>query len=451
MSSLIETFQHRVSTYMKDTNQQLSDRRVLVGVSGGIDSVVLLDVLNHLEYECEVVHINFQLRGSESAEDQTFVTQLCDGIGVVCHVYQVSVRSVPARTKSSVQMMAREIRYEKFAQIASQRQIPVVAVGHHGDDQAESLLMNLNRGTGPEGIAGMRPIRNLDPHAHLIRPLLAEDRASIRQYAEVRKLEWREDASNQDEAYARAKLRRHVMPHLNSDALARSSNLVAQWVDQVISPMITQSLATASRGTSLRIQVLQQLPPVLAHRLVIEALRNWLPEAPADETHAKRIMSLIDSQPGKRIEFGSGMVCRDRLHLTFTASVKTESIDRLHLFPDATPVIIPGGQLRLDLTTTKPSCFQDSSDAWLDAEKLTLPLTIRSWLPGDRLRPFGMEGTKKVSDLLTDNAVPASRRSDVCVVCSGKSIVWIVGHRMSHTYRITKSTSRYARLSFERN
>lgn len=447
----MKSFRDRVAAYMKHTGQVTAGERVLTGVSGGVDSVVLLDVLSRLGFGCEVIHINFQLRGSDSDEDEKFVRDLCAQRGLKLHVHQTPACPHAAGTKRSVQMAAREIRYSLFTKTASERQITSVAVGHHCDDQAESLLINLNRGTGLEGIAGMRPVRRLDVSCNLIRPLLTETRDSIRAYAEARHLEWREDISNQDHKYLRSKLRTKVMPHLNARALARSANLVGQWVDQFIAPAITKNFDAASEGQSLDITYLEQIPNVLAQRLVIEGLRHWIPQARADEATAQRIMALIHMQPGKRVEVGGGVIWRDRNYLTFSDSIGHEPMERSKLFGDSNPVAIPGGKLRLDLSHTKPENLPGLDEAWLDADRLTMPLTVRNWRPGDRIRPLGMEGTKKVSDLLTDIEVPASIRKDAIVVCSEGEIVWVVGYRLSHTFRIMHTTRNYARLYFERD
>jgi len=448
---MIKSFQDRVSAYMRHTGQEVAGTPILVGVSGGVDSVVLLDVLCELGYECEVIHVNFRLRGSESDADECYVRELCEQQGLKYHAHQDSAQSYAVRKNFSVQMAAREIRYTLFRNTASHRGISWVAVGHHGDDQSESLLINLNRGTGPEGIAGMRSKRSLDAQITLIRPLLAEDRASICEYAGLRELHWREDTSNQDETYLRSRVRSQVIPHLNSKSLARSSNLVRQWVDEVIIPMIDRHFSAASKGQSLKISYLRELPDVLAHRLVIEGVRKWIPNEFADEELAGRIISLMDLQTGKRVEIGGGIIWRDRNYLTFADHRMNQPVENLELLPGSSPLIVSGGQLRLYLTDTEPKDFFDSDEAWLDAEKLNFPLTVRNWLPGDQIQPLGMQGTKKVSDLLTDVAVPVSRRANVSVVCSGEIIAWIVGYRLSHKFRVTKSTNRYARLCFEPN
>ena len=451
MKSLSDTFRDRVASYMKRSAHVSLDERILVGVSGGVDSVVLLDVLGTLGYECEVVHINYHLREQESVADETFVRELCLQRKLNLHVKHIPARNHAAGTGYSVQMIARDLRYAAFTEIALQQGLSVVAVAHHMDDQAESLLLNLNRGTGPEGLAAMRPVRLLTEQVDLVRPLLGESRKSIQAYATVMNLKWREDCSNEDTKYLRSRLRASVMPSLNAETLARSAKLVAEWVDEVIRPMIERSFSDAASGQSLSIAHLTQLPSVLARRLVIEALRKWLPGSLANEALAERILGLVNSQTGKQIEVGGGVIWRDRTHLVFTASAEQQGVEETELLSECTAVAVPGGQVRLYLTQEEPSSLSDPEGVWLDAEKLILPLTVRRWLTGDRMRPLGMQGTKKISDLLTDDAVPTQQRGSVPVVCSGSTIAWVVGHRMAHEFRVTPSTQQYARLYYEQN
>jgi tRNA(Ile)-lysidine synthase len=451
MKNTIEAFRDRVASYLKRTAHVSLHERILVGVSGGMDSVVLLDILGILGYECEVVHINYHLREQESVADETLVRELCQQRELNLQVRHICTRTHAADTGCSVQMVARDLRYAAFTEIALEQGLSVVTVAHHMNDQAESLLLNLNRGTGPEGLAVMRPVRPLTEEINLVRPLLGENRASIQAYATARNLEWREDHSNTGTKYLRSRLRVSVMPNLNSKTLARSARLVAEWVDEVIRPMIDRSFSEAASGQSLSIAYLKQLPNVLARRLVIEGLRKWLPGSPANEALADRILALVNSQTGKQVEVGEGVIWRDRTHLVFTASAKQKRIEGTELLSEYTAVAVPGGQVRLYLTQKEPSSLFDPAGVWLDAEKLVLPLTVRRWLAGDRMRPLGMQCTKKISDLLTDDAVPAQERRSVPVVCSGSTIAWVVGHRMAHDFRVTPSTQQYARLYYEQN
>ena len=451
MKNLIDSFRDRVASYMERIAHVSPGERILVGVSGGIDSVALLDVLGMLGYECEVAHINYHLRGHESVADEALVHELCQQQELNLHVRHICARTHAADTGCSVQMAARNLRYTSFTEIAAQRCISVVAVAHHIDDQAESLLLNLNRGTGPEGLVAMRPVRPLTEQINLMRPFLEESRASIRAYASARDLEWREDRSNKDMKYLRSQLRASVMPNLNAETLARSARLVGEWVDEVIRPMIDRNFSVATRGQSLSIVHLTQLPNVLARRLVIEGLRRWLPESPANEALAGRILALVNSQTGKQIKVGGGVIWRDRTHLVFTASAEQKKTKETELLSENTAVAVPGGQVRLYLTQQKPSNLSDPTGVWLDAGKLVLPLKVRSWLAGDRMRPLGMQGTKKISDLLTDDAAPTQERRHVPVVCSGATIAWVVGYRMAHEFRVTPLTQQYARLYYEQN
>ncbi len=449
MTSLINSFQDRVSDYMDRTCQAKAGQRILVGISGGIDSVVLLDVLDRLGFKCEGIHINFQLRGNESDKDEKFVRDFCIQRKLPVHTHQAPARTYATENKCSIQMAARELRYSLFAKVADQQRIATVAVGHHSDDQSETLLINLNRGTGLDGIGGIRPKRVLGGQIRLIRPLLMETRSTIHAYADACKLKWQEDSSNLDPKYLRSRLRTQVIPHLNSLTLARSASLVGQWFDEVIKPLIDEHFTAATLDRSLKIKYLRTLPDVLAQQMVIEWLKKCIPQVPVTEMLVTQIIQLINSHPGKRIEIGGVNIWRERDLITFSDSMIKSSYQGSELYPSSDPLLIPGGQLQLDLISDEPAQLNDPNTAWLDAKLLEFPLIVRNWLPGDRIHPLGMQGTKKVSDLLTDKAAPSSQRAKIPVVCSNETIVWVVGYQISHQFRVTKSTDRYARISFK--
>jgi len=447
----MRSFKDRVGSYMSRTGQSAKHQSILVGVSGGVDSVVLLDVLCGLGYLCDVVHVNYHMRGKESDEDAYFVSNLCQHRGLNLHLHDAPIRDDAANSGSSIQMIARKVRYDLFIRTAMAKQISVVAVGHHADDQAETLLINLNRGTGPEGIAGMRPVRSLDQKVDLIRPLLEETRASITAFAKAHHLRWREDSTNQDDKYLRSHIRSSVIPHLNAKALARSSHLIRLWVDQVIDPLIDSHFSAISEGSALKISALRNVPEVLVQRLIIEGIRRWIADAFVDEALAERVRGLMDLQPGKRIEVGGGAVWRDRHHLVFQKACLNQPIIESQSLSDSSEVTLPTGSLQLSISDERPEELQAPDGIWLDAEKLNLPLTVRHWLQGDRIQSLGMEGSKKVSDLLTDLKIPVTERQQVMVVCSEEDIVWVIGHRLSHHFRITQSTKKYAKICFIRH
>ena len=219
---------------------------VLVGVSGGVDSVVLLHVLVALGYRCQVLHVDHGLRQAEAANDAQFVKDLCRSMDLTCHIVQIDVESEAESTGASLQMVARKLRYEALARHAKSSGIAYVTVGHNQNDQAETILLNLSRGAGPEGLAGMRSMRPLTNGIMLVRPLLGETRDAIVTYAKAANLKWKEDPSNRDETYERARMRHQVLPHLDADAVARSASVMQGWVDQVIRPVVAESYREAS-------------------------------------------------------------------------------------------------------------------------------------------------------------------------------------------------------------
>lgn len=421
---------------------------ILVGVSGGVDSMALLHVLLTLGYKCSVLHVNHKLRGKAADDDAAMVR-------TTCRLWQVPFRTVDADASEtsaiggeSLQMAARRLRYDAFASEAKALSISFVAVGHNLNDQAETIVLNLSRGTGPEGLAGMRSIRWLAADIRLVRPLLGESRDAIAAYAQAESINWREDSSNEDESFTRARLRAQVMPHLDAAAICRSASIMTDWVDQVLRPSVTRHYSAAAKENRLDTSVLASLPPVMACRLIMEALRTWLPGVTVTHDLAERILELVGKQAGRRIETGSGTVWRGRHEIVFSSDSDEGRTYEGMLSVDHS-IALPQGRLSLKITTASPASLRHPLDAWIDADRVKLPLKVRPWEAGDRVKPLGMNGRKKVSDIMTDNGVPVDKRSKQFVVCSGDDIVWVVGQCLSDDYKVTSETRSFGRLRLE--
>ncbi len=447
MKGAAEQLPARVAAYIRRYALLQPGDRVLLGVSGGVDSVVLLDVLMRLEYTCEVLHLNFGLRES-AAGDAAFVQALCKDRHVTFYLEEVDTTAYARKERESLQMAARTLRYKALGRMAKARNTRCVASGHHAEDQAETLLLNLMRGTGPEGLAGMRAQRSLKSGIRLIRPLLAETRLTIREYAKRQKLDWREDPSNEDLRFKRVQMRRQVMPHLDARTLARSAEQLTEWVDQVIRPTIMQHFKEAAGHRQLSADALHDAPPVLARRVILEAVRRWLPGAPATQNLTERVYDLISQQPGRRVEVGVGSVWRNRDMLVFQALGDCAPQADQYLDIDS-PAAIAEGLLRVDITDHRPVSLRLDRDVWLDANRLQMPLEVRTWHPGDRMIPLGMDSHKKVSDVLTDAKVATHLRQRAQVVCSGGEIVWVVGLGLADPFKVNVTTRRFARLYIE--
>jgi len=435
---------------------------VVVGVSGGADSMGMLAALRRLGYEVHALHANYGLRDGADA-DEALVRRWCAARSpaVPLRVVALDAEQRADVQDESLQEAARGLRYEALGRYAETLGVGTVAVGHHRDDQAETLLLNLLRGAGPEGLAGMPYRRSLRaaPSVSLIRPLLDVPREQIRRRAEAEGIPWREDPSNRDPAYDRARLRTEVMPLLQenfpgaSDAIARAARHVRAYVDDTLAPILDERVEAAyedcGAGGRLALDALRDAPPVWRRRLILAALERTLPQAPRTAAFAREVARLIEAQVGRRVEGGGGTVWRTRRGLRFLPSAAAPT-------PISSPVSVPIGEavavetgtIRVDVDAKRPGSLADTSTnvEYVDADRLTVPLTLRSWREGDRIRPLGLDGTKPVADVLTDARVPPHRRRAAPVLLAGDRPAWVVGHRLDHRLRVRPSTSRVARL-----
>lgn len=457
-------FQDSVAEYIARRKLLDGEERVVVGVSGGVDSMVCLTVLRRLGYDVHALHVNYGLRpGAEKDEafvrrwsrEQTPPVPLC-----------VETCDPQARAEDrdeSLQEAARIQRYEALSALAEDVGAPVVAVGHHRDDQAETLLLNLLRGAGPEGLAGMPPVRVFEnaPSIRLIRPLLGQSRDEIAAFAEEVGVRWREDPSNRDPTYDRTAVRTEVIPLLQekfdgaTEALARAAALTREYVDHTLRPALRRRMdrwyEAYDREAALSLEGLEQESSVWRRRLILEALGRALPTAPQTAAVAAEVEGLIDAQVGRRVEVGDGAVWREREGLRF---VPKEASSVSAQFPISVPwgeeVAVPQGTLQIDRLDAVPDHLDSGTPnlEYVDVDRLEDPLTLRPWREGDRIRPLGLEGSKLVSDLLTDAKVPPHRRSKICVLCSAEQPIWVVGIRLDHRVRVRSSTEEVARLSW---
>ena len=448
--------QDRIRGIIARSGMRASEAHTLVGLSGGVDSVTLVHVLMSEGVSVEAAHVNAKLRGNEADEDEAFVRTMCKEKGIQLNVASINVEEEAIRTGESIQMAARRTRYDFLSSLAVQQKATHISLGHHADDQAETVLLNLLRGTGPEGLAGMPAVRPL-AEALLVRPLLGVRRTEILSYATAQGLTWRDDTSNLDTKYVRNHVRTAVIPAMDqacgadaSAAIVRSAALLRAYVEENLQPNTAAVFADAANehDRSLRLDALEQAAPVWRSRVILEAVRKWAPEVERTTAVAGRVDDLIRAQPGRRVRLGSVTVWRDRDRLTFQTPLP--AFKDAELWPDQ-PARIHSGQVRMVMRPRGRMRLDDSDDntAFADARRLVFPLTVRKWRKGDRLRPLGLDGSKKVSDLLTDAKVRSSERHGIHVVTSDGQVVWVVGVRLAAPFRVTDTTRKVALLRFE--
>ncbi len=443
--------QRRLTEFVADRGLLAPGARVVVGVSGGVDSVVLLHLLRGAGFAPVAAHVNYGLRGEASEADEALVRRLCHRWDVPLRVRRAEVRG--SVQTGSVQAAAREARYGFFGEAAVGA--AAVATGHHRDDQAETVLLNLFRGAGARGLAGIPVRRPLAPGSpvEVVRPLLWASRAEIEAYARARALPWREDASNASPSYRRNAVRHEVLPLLEQHfpgagaRIAGAAERLREALDHGAA-LVPGGLfdSVAGGGDALRLGVLTAQPEPVRRALLLEALRRWAPEAPRSSATVRELESLLPAQPGRRIDWPGVTVWRDRDRLVFEAAPVAEP-GAVEVQPGRT--VTPFGTLRAEPLDAVPPGFDASPDGEIaDAGRLRFPLVLRPWRAGDAFQPFGMDGHKLVSDLLTERRVPSHQRARQLVLCSGDAVVWVVGHRLGAAVAVGPETRRVVRLTW---
>lgn len=412
----------KVATYI--ARQQLIEpgSKVLVALSGGADSVALLRILLSLGYVCEAAHCNFCLRGTESERDEDFVRQLCQEQTVPLHVIHFDTTGEASRKHISIEMAARELRYTWFEQVRQACGAAAIAVAHHRDDSAETFLLNLLRGTGINGLQGIRP-RN----GYIIRPLLCLNRQEIITYLATLKQNYVTDSTNLEDTYMRNKIRLHLLPLMQQITPAAKENLLKTAVHLTDAALLYQQAVNEGRkrilldgGKAIDIKALLHEPA--PNTLLFEVLHPL----GFNESQIENIYRSLQSQPGKKFSTGKWTVIKDR--------------DQLLIIEEQQKNIPPVLDIQTYDYTTDFNIPHDKHSAAFDTGKLLHPLSLRLWRQGDSFVPFGMKGTKKVSDYLTDRKFSLAQKEQQWVLCCGEDIIWLVGERSDNRFRVNDAT-----------
>ena len=423
---------------------------VVVAVSGGADSVALLDILARLENErlqLVIAHLNHRLRGAESDEDERFVGRLAAGYRLPFELRRVDVAALAAGSRLSLEDAGRTARYAFFAETAQKHGAGSVALAHHLDDQAETVLIRLLRGAGGAGLSGME---SCGP-GNLKRPLLQVRRAEIEQYLQVRGLTHRNDATNADTAFLRNSVRHELLPFLRrynpkvSERLAATAEILA--CDQQLLGQLTETaygrlarrqasaivldidaLAREARGLRLRL-----------YRRALSELRGDLKHIGL--AHLEAIDRLVASErPNAKLKLpGDCFVARGYGDLSFQGSeAPTDAVWQLTIEGEGSHQLPAGGRLLIE-RLPRPARLDSGSRrlAYLSPECAPFPWVLRGFAAGDRFRPLGMEGEQKVKDLFINRKIPLNRRRSIPLLLSAGRILWVVGVMMADGARVT--------------
>lgn len=424
-------FKEQVNRYIVEKQLFQTGDKVLVALSGGADSVALLRVLLALGVSCEAAHCNFHLRGEESDRDETFVRALCQQLQVPLEVTHFDTVGYASRHHISIEMAARELRYTWFEEVRQRKGCKVIAVAHHRNDSAETILLNLVRGTGIRGLRGIVPMNGA-----VVRPLLAVDREDIHRYLTDLGQDYVTDSTNLQDEYVRNRIRLNIIPEFQQinpsflKSLLDTADRLTQ-VEAVYRYGIQEALKRVLKdGYHMDIRVLSR--EVSPKALLYE----WLHPFGFNASQLENIYQGLDGESGRWYETAEWRLLRDRDFLILAPVEKKEMVHRLTIerFAVTEPFKVP--------------C--DPGKAYLDADRITESLTLRKWQSGDCFIPYGMKHFKRVRDYLRDRKLTRLEKEEQLVVTAGETIVWLVGERTDHRFRVREQTRNILVLSIEK-
>lgn len=438
----------KVESYIRNKKMLSPQANVIVGLSGGADSVALLQLLHSAGYNCVAAHCNFHLRGDESNRDEDFVTHWVHEMGIPLHKISFDTKAYAAQQKISIEMAARDLRYAWFESLRTTLNADAIAIAHHADDNAETLLLNLVRGTGIRGLCGIRPT-----NGHVVRPLLTTTRHEIEEYLTAQGLAYVTDSSNHLSDFTRNKLRNIVIPvleEINPSVRQTLNENIRRFEDvykiyeEAIREKSNNILTKSGNKTLINIELLrnESAPETLLYEFV-----------KAYEFHPDQIKAVIESldhESGKSFYSENYRLIKDREFLIVTNRVVDQqmpySIDK-HVTKITEPIKLTVRKLKNDssfVVSKASDCIH------VDADLLRFPLSIRKWQEGDYFVPFGMHGRKKLSDFFIDQKLSIADKDESFILLSGDEIVWIIGRRTDNRFRITNTTENILEIKLDK-
>jgi len=412
-----------------------SNDKILLAISGGVDSMVLLDLFHRAHFtELHIAHVNFGLRGSESDADQALVEKRALELGMKFHVRQFDTEKYASENGISIQMAARELRYAWFDELMHAEKLDYLATAHHRDDQVETVLQNMVRGTKRKGLEGIRMVDE-----KRIRPLLRMTKSDIRNYAEMRQLAYREDESNFSLKYHRNQLRLVVIPELEQINPAARSHIADmasffQRYNYVVNQLLEPIYNSYEKDGADRIRIPK--PENASSALALELFLHERGFTRTDQI----LRAAQEAETGRFFESGNERLLVDRTALILEPLNEisiSEFVFQSHTETSPEPLL-----LNWELITKEQfDSMSDFTDVLaFAAEVLTFPVTLRRWTDGDRFQPLGLGGTKKVKDFLTDRKVNRFDKERTAVLVADGAIIGVLGHQIDDRYKVVETT-----------
>lgn len=430
-------------------------KKIILAVSGGLDSMVMMHLFSLIGQSCEIAHCNFQLRGDESGTDEKFVEQNAKKYDFGFHSTKFFTKNYADQHKVSIQMAARTLRYEWFLKLTEELNANFIATAHHANDNAETMLLNIVKGTGLAGMHGIKAA-----NGKIIRPLLFASRKEIELYAAQQNILWREDSSNQDDYYLRNKLRLHIMPVLEeinpevTSAMLKHANLIRQYEILVESYMdeISGSIVTSYYEGAVQEINISRLMQTAAPEIV---LYHILKHTGAGAALCEAIIS--NTNTGSVFYSGEYKIVRERESISLFSNSFFIS-EEFELSHHQQKINLPFGFIEISEHNISHADeikqlngFGNKESLFIDSLSVKFPLTIRKWNAGDNFQPLGMKGRKLISDFFTDSRFTSLMKETVYLLLSENEIVWVIGHRPSDIFKVKNTTTSVLQLTYHSN
>ncbi len=448
--------QEQFKTHIETHFRALKEARSVIAISGGIDSVVLAHLYHELELDFALAHCNFKLRGKESDADEAFVVELAEKLNVEVFTQSFDTKAYAQENKLSIQMSARELRYNWFKDLAKQLDFDFILTAHHADDNLETFLINFTRSTGLNGLTGIPPIND-----NIIRPLLSFSREQIETFAKANNINWREDSSNSGRKYLRNKLRHEVVPILKS-----------------INPELLESFQNTLENLNDTADIVDESLNAVAKRAIVDLDENEVtykvsefkkvnnPKAYLFEmfkdfgfTAWNDLVHLLDAETGKFVSSNTHRLTKHREfliltdyhydHVTLSLSTRSRSANEESFTINKEDILVetPIGKLKFEILNH--SNFNTKTKIYIDADLLDFPLQLRQWQTGDVFQPIGMTGKKKVSKYLKDEKLKPHEKENTWVLLSDEKIVWVIGRRVDDRFKVTDKTNQILKIELQ--
>lgn len=435
----------KLQQHIADQFPFLKESKLLIAISGGLDSVVLTQLLHTLGFDISLAHCNFNLRDLESDADEAFVKKIGMDLNLPTFTKSFDTKEYAKTQKTSTQIAARALRYAWFKELQEEYQFDYVATAHHLDDNLETFIINLSRGTGLEGLTGIPAINKT-----IVRPLLPFSRQEILDYAKAQHIVWREDQSNASTKYVRNKIRHQITPILKElnpnllDAFEKTSSYLKgsqQIIDEHIRQIRKDTSTTDIYGNVVfDIAKLKKLPHLNAY--LFELLK------PYNFTAWNDVAAVFTAQSGKQVFSKSHRLLKDRDTMLLTKLPQNSTFSITEISESTSEVMTP---LQLSFKNTSEQEVKTSNAIYLDRKKLKFPLIIRRWQQGDYFYPTGMQGKKKLSKFFKDEKYSLVDKENTWLLCSENQIVWVIAKRQDRRFIANRDTATILKVQLSEN